>query len=229
MARTNSITVAEEQQHFITKVYAWMCGALSLTGLAAYWVSTQTNLMNIIFGSRFIFWGIVIFELLLVWRLASSIDKISVQSAIGTFLLYSAVNGLTLSIIFQVFTTASIAVTFGVTAGLFGLMSLIGFVTKKDLSGMGGFLFMALIGLILATIINIFFFNNIFYWITTFLGILIFVGLTAYDTQKIKKLNILGNEGTDEDTKEAIHGALTLYLDFINLFLQLLKIFGKRK
>lgn len=229
MARTTTLSSIEEQQHFITKVYAWMCGALALTGVTAYYFSLQQKIMNAIFGNWLYFWGIVIIELALVWKLASSIDKMSVQAATGTFLLYSAINGLTMSVIFQVFTTASIAVTFGATSLMFGIMSFVGFVTKKDLTGLGGFLFMGLIGIIIATIINMFVFNGIFYWVTTFLGILIFIGLTAYDTQKIKELNILGNEGTDEDTKEAIHGALTLYLDFINLFLQLLRIFGKRK
>lgn len=229
MARTTTLSSIAEQQHFITKVYAWMCGALALTGVTAYYFSLQQKIMNVIFGNWLYFWGIVIIELALVWKLASSIDKMSVQAATGTFLLYSAINGLTMSVIFQVFTTSSIAVTFGATSLMFGIMSFIGFITKKELTGLGGFLFMGLIGIIIATIINMFVFNGIFYWVTTFLGILIFIGLTAYDTQKIKELNILGNEGTDEDTKEAIHGALTLYLDFINLFLQLLRIFGKRK
>jgi FtsH-binding integral membrane protein len=134
-----------------------------------------------------------------------------------------------MSAIFLVFTAESIASTFFITAGTFGAMSLYGYTTKQDLTRLGSLLFMALIGLLIASLVNMFMRSTMLYWITTFAGVLIFTGLTAYDTQKIKNMNIIGNEGTDEDRKEAIMGALTLYLDFINLFLYLLRIFGKRK
>jgi hypothetical protein len=131
--------------------------------------------------------------------------------------------------IFVVYTSASITSTFLVTAGTFGAMSLYGYTTKKDLTSWGSFLFMGLIGIIIASVVNIFMQSSMMHMIITYAGVLIFVGLTAYDTQKIKEMNILGNEGTDEDTKEAIRGALTLYLDFINLFLMLLRLMGDRR
>ena len=142
---------------------------------------------------------------------------------------YAALNGLTLSAVFIIFTSESIATTFFITAATFAIMSFYGYYTKKDLTTIGNLAFMGLIGLIIASVVNIFFHNEIVYWITTYAGILIFVTLIAYDTQKIKKMNVIGNEGTEEDKKEAIIGALILYLDFINLFLYLLRLFGRRK
>jgi len=134
-----------------------------------------------------------------------------------------------LAVIFMIYTAESIASTFFVTAGTFAVMSAYGYFTKKDLSSWGNILFMGLIGIILASLVNLFFHNEMLYWITTYIGILVFVGLTAYDTQKIKEMNVIGNEGTDEDRKESIIGALVLYLDFINLFLLLLRVLGDRK
>jgi FtsH-binding integral membrane protein len=145
------------------------------------------------------------------------------------FIIYSIVSGLTLSVIFLVYTIASIIATFFITAGVFGAMSAYGYFTKRDLTTMGNLLIMALLGLIIASVVNLFYFNSLLDWVITYAGVVIFVGLTAYDTQKIKNGNIIGNAGTDEDKKEAIMGALTLYLDFINLFLKLLRIFGKKK
>jgi FtsH-binding integral membrane protein len=217
-----------EQANFITKVYTWMGAALLLTGLTAYLVASSPTLIQFIFGYKFVFFGLIIGELLMVGYLSSMVNRMSADTATFVFLLYSVVNGLTLSVIFLVYSASSIATTFLVTAGTFGAMSLYGYTTKRDLTTMGNLLFMALIGLVLASVVNIFFRNPMFYWISTYAGILIFVGLTAYDTQKIKEMNIIGNEGTDEDRKEAIMGALTLYLDFINLFLYLLRLFGRR-
>jgi FtsH-binding integral membrane protein len=145
------------------------------------------------------------------------------------FVGYSALTGLTLSVIFLVYTAESLATTFFVTAGTFGLMSAYGYVTKRDLTGLGSFLMMGLIGMVLASVVNMFFNNSTVYWITTYIGILIFVGLTAYDTQKIKQMSALGLEGGEMEQKGAIMGALRLYLDFINLFLLLLRLMGNRK
>jgi hypothetical protein len=153
----------------------------------------------------------------------------SATTAVAAFILYSVITGFVLSMIFLVFTAASIASTFFVTAGTFAFMSILGYYTKTDLTSVGRILMMALVGLILASIVNFFMESSTLYWITTYAGVLIFTGLIAYDTQKIKNMNIIGNEGTDEDKKEAILGALTLYLDFINLFLFLLRILGNRK
>jgi FtsH-binding integral membrane protein len=153
----------------------------------------------------------------------------SVNTAMLIFFLYAALNGLTFSLIFLIYTAESIASTFFVTAGTFAVMSIYGYTTKSDLSRWGNLLFMGLIGLLIASVANWFLESTTLYWITTYIGVILFVALTAYDTQKIKATNIIGNEGSDEDSKEAIMGALTLYLDFINLFLFLLRIFGRKK
>ena len=229
ITRNREIEIAGEQQRFITKVYGWMSFALIITGLVAMWTASTPQIVNLIFGSRIVFIGLIIIEFILVASLVSIIQKISAFTATIIFILYSILNGITLSAIFLVYTRESLATTFFITAGTFGVMSIYGYFTKTDLTKLGNLLFMALIGLIIASVINIFLNSELIYWITTYAGVLIFVGLTAYDTQKIKRMNIIGNEGTDEDKKEAIMGALTLYLDFINLFLLLLRIFGKRK
>lgn len=218
-----------EQANFITKVYAWMFGALMLTGFVAVWAASTPAVTAAVFSNKWVFYGLLIGEFLCVAYLISVIQKISAQAAILIFMAYAALNGLTFSIIFLIFTSESIATTFFITAGTFGIMSAYGYYTKKDLTTIGNLAFMALIGLIIASVVNMFFASELIYWITTYAGILIFVALTAYDTQKIKEMNIIGNEGTDEDKKEAIMGALTLYLDFINLFLYLLRLFGRRK
>jgi len=221
--------IQKEQASFITKVYAWMCGALMVTGLVSIWTASTPALVGIIFGNSIIFYGLIIAEFLCVAYLAAAVEKISSQTATIILIGYAALNGLTFSALFLIYTSESIAITFFITAGTFGIMSIYGYYTKKDLTTIGNIAFMAVIGLIIASVVNIFFYNETLYWITTYVGILIFVTLTAYDTQKIKKMNIIGNEGTEEDKKEAIMGALTLYLDFINLFLYLLRIFGQKK
>ncbi len=206
-----------------------MALALVVTGYIAMYTATSQTLMNLVLGNTFIFFGLIILELVLVGYLVMAVKKMSVMAATLTFLGYSALNGLTLSSIFLVFTNASIAQTFFITAGTFGLMSAYGFSTKKDLTSVGNLSIMLLFGIIIGSVFNFFMKSEILYWLTTYIGIFVFVGLIAYDTQKIKNLNIIGNEGTDEDKKEAIIGALTLYLDFINLFLMLLRLFGKRR
>jgi FtsH-binding integral membrane protein len=222
--RTNA-----EHTDFITKVYAWMTFALFLSGMASVWVAFTPAITSLIFGNRFIFYGLLIFELAMVLYLSFLVKKISAFNATVAFIIYSIVRGLTLSVIFLVYTIASIIATFFITAGVFGAMSAYGYFTKRDLTTMGNLLIMALLGLIIASVVNLFYFNSLLDWVITYAGVVIFVGLTAYDTQKIKNGNIIGNAGTDEDKKEAIMGALTLYLDFINLFLKLLRIFGKKK
>ena len=215
------------QARFITKVYGWMSIGLALTGTVAYFVSSSPAILQLIFGNKLIFWGLIIGELLMVGYLAAAVTRMSAATATLVYLLYAVLNGVTLSGIFIMYTGASIMGTFLITGGTFAAMSIYGYFTKQDLTRAGNLLFMALIGLVIASVVNIFFRNPIMYWIITYAGILIFVGLTAYDTQKIKQMNIIGNEGTEEDHKEAIMGALTLYLDFINLFLYLLRLFGR--
>ncbi len=220
-------SIEAEQARFITKVYGWMSIGLALTGAVAYLVSSSPTLLQLIFGNKLLFWGLIIGELLMVGYLAAAVTRMSAATATLVYMLYAVLNGVTLSGIFIMYTGASIMGTFLITGGTFAAMSIYGYFTKQDLTRAGNLLIMALIGLIIASVVNIFFRNPIMYWIITYAGILIFVGLTAYDTQKIKQMNIIGNEGTEEDHKEAIMGALTLYLDFINLFLYLLRLFGR--
>jgi hypothetical protein len=210
------------------RVYVWMMVGLLVTGVVAMIVAANDAFMEAIFGNLFVLFGLIIAEFVLVWILASRIERLSVGTATVMFLVYSAINGLTMAAIFWVYTSASIASTFFITAGTFGVMSLYGMVTKRDLSGMSTYLIMALIGLLLASIVNIFWNNSALYWIITFAGVLIFVALTAYDTQKIKRI-AAGVTNEADAGRLAIIGALALYLDFINLFLYLLRIFGRRR
>ncbi len=222
-------SVAEENRRFLLRVYNWMGSGLALTGLVAWYVSQTPSIYMVIIGNPIIFFGLIIAELGAVFYLAARIQHMSAQRAMVVFLGYAVLNGFTFSTIFLAYTASSITSAFVVTAGTFGAMSLYGATTKKDLTSWGSFLFMGLIGIIIASVVNIFLNSSAIYWITTYAGVLIFTGLTAYDTQMIIKMNIIGNEGTDEDTKEAISGALKLYLDFINLFLMMLRIMGTRR
>ena len=210
-------------------VYIWMTLALAVTGLTAAYVSSSPAILQYVFSGSTI-WFLAIAELALVWYLSAQIMKISFSTAGILFVLFSVLNGVTLSSIFLVYTMESIAQTFYITAGTFGAMSLTGFFIKKDLSTMGRFLIMALIGLIIASIVNLFMQSSTLMWITTYAGVLIFCGLTAYDTQKIKNMLIMyGSEANEGTLKIALMGSLTLYLDFINLFIYLLRIFGSRR
>lgn len=222
-------SVVAEQQRFMMRVYNWMTAGLGITGFMAFWVSNSETMTSIIFGNAIVPILLIVAQLGLVVYLSGWAHKMSASQATGVFMLYAGLTGLTFASIFMVYTASSITSAFVVTAGTFGAMSLYGYTTKKDLTSWGSFLFMGLIGIVIASVVNIFLNSPAVYWITTYAGVLIFVGLTAYDTQKIKNMNILGNEGTEEDTKEAIIGALTLYLDFINLFLMLLRIMGDRR
>jgi FtsH-binding integral membrane protein len=218
-----------EQRYFMIKVYGWMALALAVTGFTSLFVASSRAFLEMISSNSIIFFVLIISEILLVGFLVTAVRKMSAQVATLVFIGYSILNGITLSLIFLLYTESSIASTFFITAGTFGAMSIYGYFTKRDLTSLGGFMTMGLIGLIIASLVNIFLQNETVYWLTTYIGVLIFVGLTAYDTQKIKEMNIIGNEGTEEDKKEAIMGALRLYLDFINLFLLLLRLFGNRK
>lgn len=212
------------------KVYLWMTLALAVTGLTSLYVASSPGLVQSIFASRGTFWLLVIAEFALVFILSARIMKMSFSTAGIMFALYSVLNGVTMSFIFIAYTSTSIATAFFVTAGMFAAMSFIGFVTKKDLSSFGSFFTMALIGLIIASVVNIFLNSSVMYWIITYVGVLLFVGLTAYDTQKIKQMLIeYGDEVNDSTQKLALIGSLSLYLDFINLFLYILRLFGNNK
>lgn len=210
------------------KVYVWMTLALVITGLTSYGVATSPGILQMIFGNQLVFWGLIIAEFALVIGISAAINRLSISTATMMFVLYSVINGATLSSIFMLYTMSSIASVFFITAATFGVMSLIGIVTKTDLSGMGKMLMMALVGLIIATIVNIFMKSSGLAMILNYAGVLIFVALTAYDTQKIKTM--LAMAPSDENgQKLALLGALSLYLDFINLFIYLLRILGDRK
>jgi FtsH-binding integral membrane protein len=211
------------------KVYAIMAAGLGATAVTSVVVASSETLTRAVFGNPIVFYGLLIAELVMVWTFAALARRMSSIGAGLLFLVYAITNGVTLSFIFLVYTKSSIASSFFITAGTFGAMSAYGYVTKRDLSGLGSFAMMGLIGLIIASVVNLFLGSPLVYWLTTFMGVIVFTALTAYDTNKIKQLNIIGNEGTDEDRKEAIHGALVLYLDFINLFLYLLRLFGRRR
>jgi FtsH-binding integral membrane protein len=221
--------IAREQQRFITKVYGWMAVALAITGFTALWVASSQSMVQFIFGNRFVFIFLLIGQLLMVGSLAGWINKMSSQTATIIFVAYSVLTGIVFSSLFLVYTTGSLASTFLITGGMFAIMSLYGWTTGNDLTKFGSLMFMLLIGLIIASIVNIFMNSTMLYWITTYVGIFIFTGLVAYDTQKIKNMGAYVQEGTEEHRKGAIIGALNLYLDFINLFLMLLRIFGSKR
>lgn len=223
-----NLSAAEiEERTFIGKVYRWMGLGLLLTAIAAYF-TVNSNFVNTLAQNTMLFYGLIIAELGLVIYLSARIKKMSAEAATASFIVYSILNGVTLSLILLMYTGASVASTFMTTALTFGAMSAYGYFTKRDLTTMGSYLQMALIGLIIASVINIFWANGTMYWIISYVGVLIFVGLTAYDTQKIKKMGAIV-EGVQTTQKMAIMGALMLYLDFINLFLMLLRILGDRK
>jgi len=208
------------------KVYTWMTLALVITAFTAYGVANSPAMLQLIFGNSLVMWGLIIAELALVFIVSGMINRLSLTTATLLFILYSVLNGATLSVIFLAYSTTIIAKTFFVTAATFGAMSVFGYLTKRDLSSVGRLMLMALIGLIIATIVNVFVKSNGLDLIITYIGVLIFVGLTAYDTQRIKQMALTA-DGMDEGVqKMALMGALSLYLDFINLFLYLLRIFG---
>jgi FtsH-binding integral membrane protein len=227
---TRDITLTQARQQastiFLAKVFNWMAIGLAITGAIAYFVAASGMARTLIASPVFII--LVLIELGLVFFLASRVERIQPLTATGLFVGYSALNGVTLSVIFLAYTHTSIAATFLVTAGMFAVMAVYGLVTKRDLSGMGSFMFMGLIGIILASVVNMLLKSPALYWAISAIGVLVFVGLTAYDVQKIKNIgeNGIMTQGDAVIHRGAIIGALTLYLDFINLFLMLLHLFG---
>lgn len=221
-----SMSLAQQQSIF-NRVFLWMALGLCVTGIIAM-ITATTSLSLLVYGNPISFLVLILAELGLVWYLSARIYRLSASTATTLFLVYSALNGLTLSFVFLVYTTASIASTFFITGVTFGAMCLYGYTTKRDLTSIGSIALMALIGLILASLVNIFLHSSALYWLITYAGILIFVALTAYDTQRIKR-NLAMVNGEANIQRFAILGALNLYLDFINLFLYLLRIFGRRR
>ena len=213
------------QNTLIRQVYAWMGAGLAITAFLALVTLSSPTLLSAITGNRLVFYGLILGELGLVFTLSGAIDRLSPTVATLLFIAYSALNGVTLSIVALVYTADSIASTFVTTAAMFGAMSAYGYMTRRDLSSWGSFLFMGLIGVVIASVVNIFVGSSAVSWIISGLGVIVFTGLTAYDTWKIKAMAAAGAGGR----KPAILGALTLYLDFINLFLMLLRFTGQRR
>jgi hypothetical protein len=228
-SREREFEISEAFPILMRKVYTWMTLALIITGFTAYYVATSPALMGLIFANKVVFWGLLIAEFALVVGVTAAINRLSLTMATLMFVLYSIVNGATLSSICLIYSESSIASVFFITAGTFAAMAAFGYFTKTDLSSMGKILFMALIGIIIATVVNIFMQSSGLAMILNYLGVLVFVGLTAYDSQKIKEMLLMAPDAGEVGQKMALLGALTLYLDFINLFLYLLRLFGDRR
>ncbi|MBO4370300.1 MAG: Bax inhibitor-1/YccA family protein [Paludibacteraceae bacterium] len=221
---------AVAQRKLMRNVYGWMSLALAVTGVVAYLTATSPSVLSMVFGNQLVWIGLMIAEIVLVLVLSARIHKMSFNTAALMFVVYSVVNGLTLSVIFLAYTMSSIASTFFVAAGMFAAMALIGSFIKRDLSGFGRFALMALIGLIIASVVQIFWQNDTFSLIVSGIGVLLFSGLTAYDAQKIKRMLADCDDEADETAQKiALLGSLSLYLDFINLFLYLLRFLGNRR
>lgn len=232
----NNIATAEQVRSqagsvFLARVFNWMAAGLGLTALTAFLVASVPAFQEAIFGNRLVFYALIIGELGMVFYLSARVERMSAGAATGLFLAYSALNGATLAAILLVYTGSSIASTFVVTGGMFGAMAVYGRVTKKDLSGWGSFLFMGLIGIIIAMVVNIFLASPMIAWVASGIGVIVFTGLTAYDVQQLTRIGAGGIMGGGEAAvrKGAIIGALRLYLDFINLFLMLLNFMGNRR
>ena len=215
-------------QRFITAVYGWMVAALAISGVAAFAVFNSETLLYFIFGNRFTFLGLIIAEFALVIILSAGIRRMSFPAAAASFVIYSIVNGLTLSAVLFAYTSTSVASIFVITALMFGAMSVYGATTKSSLQSAGKYLMMAVIGLVIASLVNIFMRSSSLDWLISFVTVGVFTGLTAYDTQKITQAARYAQDNEDFK-KVAIIGALELYLDFVNIFLALLRLFGKRR
>lgn len=214
---------------FLARVYAWMMAGLLVTAACAFLTLTNESVLRMVLGNRIVFYGLLLAELGLVVWLSGFIGRLSATAAGIVFLAYSALNGLTLSTVFLAFTSASIVSTFVVTAGMFGAMSVYGLVTKRSLDGLGSFAFMGLIGVVLASVVNIFLRNDMLGFVVSCVGVIVFTALTAYDTKKLREMAMAVDGRSEEGKRGAVSGALALYLDFINLFLMLLRLFGNRR
>jgi len=221
--------LADKMRLAMQQVYLWMTVGLLATAGVAYFV-VSTPLLQLV-ANPIVFFGAIIVELVMVVALSRAIARMSPAAAVGLFFVYAALNGVTMSVIFAVYTLSSIAVTFFATACLFGAMTIIGYTTSRDLTKLGGFLLMGLIGFLIGSVINLFFASSAFYWLLTFAGIAIFVGLTAWNTQRIKNMTLAAIQQGDElmAQRVGIIGALSLYLDFVNIFLLLLRLGGRRR
>jgi len=224
---TNTVQTAERVSAFLWKVYGWMAVGLGLTAVVAFAVAGSPDLLRVLVGNRLVFFALVIAELGLVFFMSARADRLSPGTASGLFALYSALNGVTLSVILLAYTGESVTMTFVVTAGMFGALALFGSTTKRSLAGAGQFFMMGLIGLILASIVGMFWHNDALQFLISVVGVIVFTGLTAWDAQRLKQMAVALPEG--QVGAYAVVGALSLYLNFINLFLMLLRFTGSRR
>ncbi len=213
------------ERRFMAAVYRWMTAGLALTALVAYGVATSEAALRLVVGNRIVFFGLVIAELALVITLSAAVQRLSAATAGALFLLYSALNGATLSVVLLVYTGASVALAFVTTAATFGAMSVYGTVTRRDLASWGSFLFMGLIGVVIASIVNVFLHSNMLSFVVSCVAVIVFTGLAAYDTQKLRAIARAGGGSA----AMPVNGALALYLDFVNLFLAVLRLLGDRR
>jgi FtsH-binding integral membrane protein len=224
---SNTVQTADRVSAFLWKVYGWMAVGLGLTALVAFAVASSPDLIRVLIGNRLVFFGLVIAELGLVFFMSARADRLAPGTAAGLFALYSALNGVTLSVILLAYTGESVTMTFVVTAGMFGALALFGSTTKRSLAGAGQFFMMGLIGIILASIVGMFWHNDALQFLISVVGVIVFTGLTAWDAQRLKQMALALPEG--QVGSYAVVGALSLYLDFINLFLMLLRFTGSRR
>ena len=224
---TNSVQTADRVSAFLWKVYGWMAVGLGLTAMVAFAVAGSPELLRVLVGNRLVFFALIIAELGLVFYLSARADRLAPGTAAGLFAIYSALNGVTLSAILLAYTGESVAMTFVVTAGMFGALALFGSTTKRSLAGAGQFFMMGLVGLILASLIGMFWHNDALQFLISVVGVIVFTGLTAWDAQRLKQMALALPAG--QVGSYAVVGALSLYLDFINLFLMLLRFTGSRR
>src|SRR5574337_43457 len=218
---------AERVTAFLRKVYGWMCAGLAITALVALEVAGSPAILSRLVSNPFLFFGLILAELGLVFYLSARAARLAAGTATALFIVYAALNGLTLSFVFLAYTGESVANTFVVTAGMFGAMALYGSTTKRSLAGVGQFVFMGLVGLVLASVIGLFWQNDALQFVIAAVGVIVFTGLAAWDAQRLKQMALASPEG--QAGSFAIVGALSLYLDFINLFLSLLRFLGNRR
>jgi len=224
---TSSVQTADRVSAFLWKVYGWMALGLGLTAMVAFAVAGSPDVQRVLVGNRLVFFALVIAQLGLVFYLSARADRLAPGTAAGLFAIYSALTGVTLSVILLVYTGESVTMTFVVTAGMFGALALLGSTTKRSLAGAGQFFMMGLIGLILASIIGMFWHNDALQFLISVVGVIVFTGLTAYDAQRLKQMALAVPPG--QAGSYAVVGALSLYLNFINLFLMLLRFTGSRR
>ena len=218
---------AEILSAFLRGVYGWMCGGLAITAATAWLVAGTPAVARALIANPFLFWGLAIAQLGIVFTLSARVDRMASGTASALFILYSALTGVTLSFVLMVYTGESVATTFLVAGGMFGALALYGTVTRRNLSAIGQFFFMGLIGLLLASFVGMFWHNDGLQFMISLVGVVVFAGLTVYDAQRLKAMALATNAGSV--TASTIVGALALYLDFINLFLFLLRFLGNRR